>query len=98
MRSEGFGTEGIRTEGVQSEGFSSEWHDREGVGASAPLGARSPSAGREGPDSAAEAPALAGPAPSPLAAQLLDREGLARAVLLAEVLGKPRALRPYGRR
>lgn|GEM_PF-6452537 len=38
------------------------------------------------------------PSSSSLAAQLADREGLARAVLLAEVLGKPRALRPYGRR
>lgn len=34
----------------------------------------------------------------PVAAMLASREGLAQAVLMAEVLGKPRAYRPYGRR
>lgn len=39
------------------------------------------------------------PAPAhPLAGALASKEGLAQAVLLAEVLGKPRALRPYGKR
>lgn len=35
---------------------------------------------------------------NPIAAMVASREGLAQAVLAAEVLGKPRALRPYGRR
>ncbi len=33
--------------------------------------------------------------PNPMAEALASREGLAQAVLAAEILGKPRALRPY---
>jgi len=94
VRSEGFSSEGIGTEGVRSEGVRSE-----GVRSEGEAGGRLRTFGRS-PAPGGPAVGLPGdqPAPSWLAAQLADREGLTRAVLLAEVLGKPRALRPYGRR
>lgn len=38
------------------------------------------------------------PEPNPLAQVLASKEGLAQAILVAEVLGKPRAFRPYRKR
>lgn len=109
VRTEGFGTEGLQTEGLRQEGFGSEGVGSEGVPREglrptvAPSALRSSLQRSAGGDAGgtARAPtgADAGPAvdPGEAAALLSTREGLARAVLLAEVLGKPRALRPYGR-
>lgn len=109
VRTEGFGTEGLQTEGLRQEGFGSEGVGSEGVSREGLRPTVAPSAlrsslqrsagGDAGGTARAPAGADAGPAvdPGEAAALLSTREGLARAVLLAEVLGKPRALRPYGR-
>lgn len=96
IRSEGFGSEGLSTEGVRGEGVRAE------VVRSAPLSTllrvEEPDAEGTAADAAAGSdPGRAGDLRQAAVAQLASREGLAQAVLLAEVLGKPRALRPYGR-
>lgn len=102
VRSEGFGTEGIRSEGFGSEGVGSEGLPAEGVRAS--VVHRAPLSTLRLGERPVEGGALAGTAAGPdvdpgrWAALLSTREGLAQALLLAEVLGKPRALRPYGRK
>ncbi|MFZ5817690.1 MAG: hypothetical protein ACOY93_20745 [Bacillota bacterium] len=57
---------------------------------------------RAGPESALRPPeveeAEAVAEANPLAQVLASKEGLAQAVVLSEVLGKPRALRPFGKR
>lgn len=96
VRSEGFGTEGVRTEGLASPGVRAE------VVRSNPLStlrsraeSAAPPAPRAGPGAGTGS---AGDARRSALALLATRQGLAQAVLLAEVLGKPRALRPWGRR
>lgn len=94
--------EGKSIEGRRSEGYSSMT-----TGSLAEERARfkeqSARFRRSRPDTAlhhpeVEAEGLEQSAPNPVAQALASKEGLAQAVLLAEVLGKPRAIRPYGKR
>jgi len=86
VRTEGFGTKGVGTEGVRTEGIPSEGVRPEVVPGQLQSTVRT---------TASPAPETAPQPEPPLAALLRTREGLAQAVLLAEVLGQPRALRPY---
>lgn len=93
QRSEGYGSmESTRVEGISSmvSGSLSEEISRF-RGASEQFRRRRPEsslhpAAKEQPEATAE--------PNPLVAALQSKDGLAQAVLMAEVLGKPRALRP----
>lgn len=105
MRSEGRSSEGTRTEGERSEGIntgvsSSVGEERARFREERAAFRQSRQEGglhRFGQTAEAE-PQPSGQAANPVAAMVASREGLAQAVLVAEVLGKPRALRPYGRR
>lgn len=94
---EGIGTEGFGTEGQSAMGFGSLADERARFQAEREQFRRSHPEGLlhvrlEEPESIEPVQA------NPLAAALASKEGLAQAVLLAEVLGKPRALRPFGKR